>query len=187
MKIIFIDRDGVINEYPGHFKYVTSWEGFRFLPGAIEALKKFQSAGFRVCVISNQAGVSKGLYSQAELDRLTANMLVELTKQGVSLAGVYYCTHLKDAHCACRKPRTGMIDRALDEIAGGKKNVDLSNIFFIGDSMIDVETGRNAGMKTIMVFSGREKPENSRGWEFKPDYTADSLLEAARIVLKETA
>jgi histidinol-phosphate phosphatase family protein len=183
MKIVFVDRDGVINEYPGHFKYVTSWEDFRFIPRAKAGLRKLQDAGFSIFVISNQAGVAKKLYSQAELDRITANMRQGLEKDGIRLAGVFYCTHLREEQCSCRKPAPGLIEKALAQ-CGGKKS-DLAGCFFIGESMIDVETGRNAGMKTIMVFSGREKPEGRDSWEFAPDFTAADLLDAASIVLAE--
>ena len=182
MKIVFVDRDGVINEYPGHFKYVTSWEDFRFIPRAMAGLKKLQDAGFSIFVISNQAGVAKKLYSQAELDRITSNMNAQLEKEGIRLAGVYYCTHLREEKCSCRKPALGLIEKARSRYPE-KERPGLSGCFFIGDSMIDVETGRNAGMRSIMVFSGREKPQNRESWEFAPDFTCADLLDAASIVL----
>jgi histidinol-phosphate phosphatase family protein len=185
MKVIFLDRDGVINQYPGDKEYVKSWSEFRFLPQVKPALKRLNQAGCRIFVISNQAGVSKGAYSQEALDEITANMLEELKADGITLSGIYYCTHRPQDHCACRKPKIGLIHAALQSLVGPEdKRIDLKNSYFVGDTIRDIQTGRSAGLKTILVFSGKEKLENRNNWETLPDFTATGLLEAAELILQ---
>lgn len=183
MKVVFLDRDGVINKYPGDREYVTSWKEFRFLPGVKQALKKLSRAGYKIFVISNQAGIIKEIYSQQALDEITQNMMKELTASNAGLEAVYYCIHRDEDNCNCRKPRTGMIERALREHAIPKSA--LKQGFFVGDTIRDIQTGKNAGCKTILVFSGKEKPRNKADWEEIPDFTAKDLLEAAEIILKD--
>ena len=184
MKIIFLDRDGVINQYPGDADYVKSEEEFHFLPNAKSGLKRLSQAGFKIFVISNQAGVSKGIYSQQSLDEITENMLRELKREGIAIDGVRYCIHRDEDHCACRKPKTGLVDQVLAEMKQKGSEVELKGSFFIGDTIRDMETGEKAGLKTILVFSGKEKPENKNNWPLQPDFIASDLLEAAHIILK---
>lgn len=179
-----MDRDGVINEYPGDFRYVTSWQEFRFLPGAAKAIEKLIGAGFAVFVVSNQAGVSKGLYTRKTLDSITGNMKKKLAGRGVRLAKVYYCIHQQEDNCSCRKPKTGLISQAINEVKKQGGVLKISESYFIGDSIIDVQTGKAAGLKTILVFSGREKPGNRKNWPVMPDFTADNLSKAADLITK---
>lgn len=181
MKIIFLDRDGVINRYPGDKSYVTRVEEFSFLPGALSALKKLTQKGYRIFVISNQAGVSKKIYSQKNLNAITGLMLKKVSRFGGKIDGIFYCIHKKEDNCSCRKPKIGLIKKALKEI--GLKSP--ASIYFIGDSILDVETGKNAGFKTILVLSGKEKKTNQNSWEMQPDFVAKDLLAATRIVLYE--
>lgn len=181
---VFLDRDGVINRYPGDFKYVTSKAGFYLLPGAAEAVRRLNEAGFAVFVASNQAGVAKGIFSRKALDEITALMLRELEKEGAFIDGVYYCTHLQEEGCSCRKPRTGMIERALKDSLAGGTEIDTWGSFFVGDSIIDVQTGRQAGLTTVLVFSGREKEENRSLWQTPPHYTAGCVSSAVDLILE---
>lgn len=184
MKVIFLDRDGVINEYPGDFSYITNWKEFKFLPGIKEALKKLNNAGYRIFIISNQAGVSKGIFTQNALDEITEHMLKEMKEAGVSISGVYYCMHREEDNCSCRKPKTGLIDIALKNLQIKRPTVtETTNNFFIGDTMRDIQTGKTAGCKTILVFSGKEKPQNKDNWTFQPDFTATDLSEAVDLIL----
>jgi D-sedoheptulose 7-phosphate isomerase len=182
MKIVFLDRDGVINQYPGDADYVKSWEEFVFLPKVKDALKKLNDNGFKIFVISNQAGVSKGIYSREALDFITNNMLQELNKDNIHIDGVYYCIHRQEKNCPCRKPKTGLIDNALEKIK--KSNFDSCDMcYFIGDTIQDVQTGKVAGLKTILVFSGKEKPQNKNNWQIQPDFTAPDLSKAVDLIL----
>jgi histidinol-phosphate phosphatase family protein len=185
MKAVFLDRDGVINKYPGDFQYVKSWEEFSFLPRAKSALKKLYEGGFRIFVISNQAGVSKGVYSQAALDTITQNMIKELP--GSILSGVFYCIHTDDDQCDCRKPKAGLVRQAVFEAGSKGEEIDLKKSFFVGDTIRDIKTGRAAGLKTILVFSGKEKPQNQDSWQLQPDFTAAGLSQAATIILSQCA
>jgi histidinol-phosphate phosphatase family protein len=182
LKIVFLDRDGVINRYPGDTKYVTSWKGFRFLPAAKSAIKKLNAAGYKVFVVSNQAGVTKGIYSQKALDEITAKMLQGLARAKAHLDGVYYCIHRDQDRCACRKPKTGLLERALKEHDIPKRALKKS--FFVGDTIRDIRAGKNAGCRTILVFSGKEKPANRPDWEESPDFTAKDLSAAAGLIIK---
>lgn len=179
MKAIFLDRDGVINKDPGFGDYIKSWKEFRFLSGAINAIKRLNNGGYEIFVISNQAGVGKGLYSQEALDEITQNMLKEIEKKGGRIRSVMYCTHRSDAGCDCRKPKTGMIKKATEGL-----RIDFENTYFIGDSRLDIAAGKNMGCKTILLLTGKEDPDDSENWEIKPDFIRKNLQEAVEWVLK---
>jgi D-glycero-D-manno-heptose 1,7-bisphosphate phosphatase len=182
VKVIFLDRDGVINEYPGDFKYVTGLEGFHVLPNVKPALEKLTAAGYKLYIVSNQAGVSKGLYTRENLGEMDKRMTRELGDK-VKFSGIFYCIHRSDENCGCRKPKTGMLDKVFADLSGQGLEVDKGHSYFIGDSMIDMETGQSAGLKTILVFSGREKPQNQLHWDRIPDYKVDDLSSAAQIII----
>jgi len=182
MRVVFLDRDGVINKHPGDYNYVTSWEDFKFLPGVKPALKKLNDKGFKVFVISNQAGVSKGVFPQKALDLITENMLKELREDKIKLDGVFYCIHKPDENCPCRKPKTGLIDKALDS-SNLRDKIIREKSFFVGDTIRDIEAGKSAKLSTILVFSGKEKPENRNNWQTQPDFTACDLSAAVDLIL----
>ncbi len=183
MKIIFLDRDGVINRYPGDSDYVKSWSEFKFLPEVKLSLKRLNEGGFKIIIISNQAGVSKGLYTQEELDLITKNMLRELKGHKIDVAGVYYCTHLREDSCPCRKPKTGLIDIAIAKLKNEGLEPELNQSYFIGDTIPDMEAGKAAGLVTILVFSGKEKPDRKNEWAIIPDHTAQDLSGAVDLIL----
>ena len=174
MRVVFLDRDGVINEYPGDTNYVKNWSEFTFIPGSVEGVKRLNACGFKLCVISNQAGVAKGLYTQADLDRIDKGMREEFKKQGVQIEGIYYCTHHPLDNCDCRKPQMGLLKRAVSDLG-----VIPQMSFFVGDSFGDMEAARCFGAKSILVLSGKEKKFRDSQWEFEPDYIFDNLLAAA--------
>ncbi|MFA6383850.1 MAG: HAD family hydrolase [Candidatus Omnitrophota bacterium] len=182
VSVVFLDRDGVINEYPGHYKYVESVAEFHLLPKVREALLRLISGGYRLFIISNQAGVGKGLYSQQTLDDITSAMRRQLGND-VVFDGIFYCTHRPDANCACRKPKTAFIDTAIAQLEKAGLEVDKARSFFVGDSVIDMEIGKAAGLRTIMVFSGRESPDNQKAWTTRPDSTAADLFQAVDRIL----
>jgi len=177
MKIIFLDRDGVINRDPGFGGYVTSWEEFEFLPGALEALKRLNQAGYEAIIISNQAGVAKGLYTQSNLDKMTKNMLKAVEKAGGKIRSVHYCPHRDEDNCDCRKPKTGLFSQATKGL-----QVNFADTFFVGDNRRDMLAGKAVGCKTIFVLSGNTKLEDL---DVKPNFIARDLLQAVdKIVLK---
>lgn len=180
MKAIFLDRDGVINRDPGFGDYIKSWDEFEFLPGSLGAIKKLSDNGYEIFVISNQAGVSRGLYSQESLDEITGNMLREIEDHGGRIRSVAYCIHMPEQGCNCRKPKTGMIERLTKGL-----EIDFTNSYFIGDSRLDVGAGKNAGCKTILLLTGKEDPAGIKNWDAQPDFIKEDLKEAVEWVLKQ--
>jgi D-glycero-D-manno-heptose 1,7-bisphosphate phosphatase len=141
----FLDRDGVLNEDSG---YVCRPEDFRWLPGTFEALAALQAAGHALVVVTNQSGIGRGLYDEAQYQALTRWMREDLRTHGLELAGVYHCPHHPDASvsayrraCDCRKPAPGMILRA-----AGDLGLDLAASCLFGDRASDVAAGRAAGV-----------------------------------------
>jgi len=183
MKTVFLDRDGVINRYPGDTEYVKSWEEFHFLPRVKSSLKRLDTGGIKIFIISNQAGVAKGIYSRKALQQITANMLQEL--KPAHIEGTYYCTHRSEDNCSCRKPKTGLIKMAMDKMAGEGFKIEHARSYLIGDTISDIQAGKAAGLKTILVFSGKEKPENEKNWQERPDFTCPDLSQAVKIILKK--
>lgn len=181
MKVVFLDRDGVINEFPGNGNYVTKVKDLHFIPRALEAIRILTEARYKIFVISNQAGVGKGVYSKDKLRRITRKMHQEVGKAGGAITGVYYCIHKPDAGCSCRKPGIGSICKALRSI--DKSILSAKNAYFVGDTKADIETGYNAGCKTIFVLSGRENRRYMRSWLIKPDYIVRDLYEATKVIL----
>jgi len=177
MKIVFLDRDGVINKYPGDRQYVTSLRKFKFLPRAKKAIALLTKKGFKIFVASNQAGIGGGIYSQRTLDRITAKMLAEIDKAGGKITKVYYCIHRKDAGCLCRKPKPGMLKRCAKEF-----KFKLKGTYFIGDTMRDIFTAHAAKAKSILVLAGKEKKANQKNWEVRPDFVFKDLLAAAKFL-----
>lgn len=180
-KVIFLDRDGVINRDPENLKYqyVTKWKEFKFLPGAKRAIKKLTDASYSIYIISNQAGISKRYFTMKALGTITRNMRKELVKAGGRITDVFYCPHKTEDNCDCRKPKAGLFKKALK---GGA--VDFKKAFFIGDNIKDVQAGRAIRCRTLLVLSGKTKSRNSKGWPAKPDFIKRNLLEAVEFILK---
>ena len=175
-KAAFLDRDGVINRKAPEGQYVTRWEEMHFLPGAREAIRLLNNAGFFVVVVSNQRCVAKGLITSDELDCMHARIRHEFATAGARIDAIYYCPHETDPPCSCRKPRPGLLlDAAL------RHNVDLAASWMIGDSERDVEAGRSAGCRTVRLM-GDGKSTNSSA-----DVLASSLLDAAHRILQVEA
>lgn len=182
-KIIFLDRDGVINKDPGDFtscSYVTKWDEFIFMPGAIDAVKRLNQAGYDVVLISNQAGVSKGCMSAEQLKEITDKMLKEFTAGGAKVLKAYYCTHQTKENCACRKPKTGMFEKAEQELG-----IKAEGAYFIGDGKVDVEAGKGYGLKTVLLLCGKTDVHDVEGWTAKPDLIFNDLSMAVGYILRK--
>ncbi len=183
MKVVFLDRDGVINKFPGNGLYVTKVGDFHFIPRSLEALKRLTDAGYYIFVVSNQAGVGKGVFSQQKLDQITAHMLKHVEAKGAMIDKVFYCTCKSSDACNCRKPRIGNIVEALESI--DHTIDDARNAYFVGDTEGDIKAGQNAGCKTIFALSGREDLKYMQRWDVRPDYIVKDLYEATELILKE--
>ncbi len=179
MSFIFLDRDGVINRFPGKGVYVTRLSNFVFLPGSKKAIQLLADAGHTLAVISNQGCVSRGTLTREGLKTITARMLAGIKKSGGKLRGVYYCMHQASDKCGCKKPKLGLIKKAVKRRPGA-----LINSIFIGDSREDMQAAKKAGCLSILVLSGRSKKKDIADFEFKPDEVKKNLLEAARWILK---
>jgi len=179
MKMVFLDRDGVINKNPAHGDYIKRPSEFKFLPNARKAVKMLNNAGFDIAVISNQSGIGKGLFSKNELKKIDEKMLKGIKASKGEIKGTYYCIHHPDANCECRKPKTGLIKKAV-----GKNKIDFRNSFFIGDTERDVVAGGRSGLKTITVLSGYNKNKDIKRWKKQPDYIAKDLYDAAKRIVK---
>jgi D-glycero-D-manno-heptose 1,7-bisphosphate phosphatase len=144
-KAIFLDRDGVINKkIIGD--YVKYWEEFEFLCGVKEAIKLLNQTNFKVIIITNQAGIGRGVMTEEQLKMIHQKMLDELETYGAKVDAIYYCPHHPDDNCNCRKPKTGMLKQADKDF-----NIDFKNSWLIGDEPKDIEAGRKMGCKTCMV------------------------------------
>lgn len=170
-KVIFLDRDGVINIKPPKASYITKWADFRFIPNSLKALKILTSKGFEFYIITNQPGVARGLMSKNDLFVIHKNMLKSLKNNGITINKIYTCMHGWDDGCICRKPKPGLI---LD--AARENDIDVSETIYIGDDPRDVLTGKNAGTKTALI---RNRSTGRIENNIQPDILATSLLDVA--------
>jgi histidinol-phosphate phosphatase family protein len=175
---VFLDRDGVINE--NRADYVKSPAEWKPLPGAISAIAALRRAGHRIVVVTNQSGIGRGIYTAEDVELIHDVLKNALNAAGVDDAAIYYCPHHPDSWCSCRKPETGMTDRAIRELnlpSGG---------WIIGDAESDMELGRRAGLETILVLSGRGSAQLEKITSENlpmPDHVTESLVSAVELVL----
>jgi D-glycero-D-manno-heptose 1,7-bisphosphate phosphatase len=148
-KTIILDRDGVINEKPDKGEYVCDWRAFRWLPGVFVALRLLNQAGYRSIIVTNQAGISRGMLSETRLAEIHARMRNEVLENGGRIEAIYHCPHGWDEGCECRKPRPGMLFRAQRDF-----HLDLTKTVFVGDDARDREAGEAAGCHTILLQPG---------------------------------
>ena len=180
-KAVFLDRDGTIIEDSG---YINSPEQIKFIPGSIEAIKKLNDAGYKVVIISNQAGIARGLLSEDMLQTIDKIIHRQILSGGGHIDASYYCPHHPEhgvypykQDCECRKPHPGLIKKAVKD-----KELELAGSFMVGDKSSDIETGKRAGVKTVFVRTGHGQ-EEEKGLKVKPDHLADNLTEAVRWIL----
>lgn len=181
-KAAFIDRDGVINEERNYVHHISD---FVLMPGVIEGLQLLRDAGYRLIVVTNQAGIARGYYDHAEMDSLHDHMRELLAEHGVLLDAIYFCPHhpqgsIKDfaVECDCRKPSPGMLLQAAKDF-----NLDLATCILIGDKLSDIRAGERAGVGcTVIVESGHEVERVAR---LEADLVALDLLAAAKVLVSK--
>jgi D-glycero-D-manno-heptose 1,7-bisphosphate phosphatase len=147
---VILDRDGVLNRRPPRAEYVRRWEEFEWLPGALQALALLTRAGYRVIVVSNQAGIARGAMSDGDLDAIHARMRSDVDAAGGRIDAIYHCPHGWDDGCECRKPRPGMLFQAQRDFS-----LDLTRTTFIGDDDRDAEAAEAAGCPWALVTDDR--------------------------------
>jgi D-glycero-D-manno-heptose 1,7-bisphosphate phosphatase len=143
---LFLDRDGVINKKL-EGKYVRNWEEFEFIPNVLSSISKLSNLFNRIIIITNQQGIRKGLMSENDLLFLHQKMLNEIEKAGGKINKIYFCPHLETDNCNCRKPKIGMIEKAIQDFP----SINIKKSYLIGDSPSDIEAGKRAGLHTIKV------------------------------------
>lgn len=184
-RAIFLDRDGVLS--PDEFGYISNPDLYHLYPYTGEALRILKGLGFKLFVVTNQSGIARGYFGIDALERVLARMRDLIAKEGVELDGVYYSPYFAtgivppyNVQHEDRKPGIGMYKKALAE-----HRFNPQGSWMIGDRATDIEFGKNAGLKTILLLSGngtKEFPEGVLPGNLKPDFVCENLLTAARLI-----
>lgn len=175
---MFLDRDGTVAEEVG---YLNHLERFRIFPFTASAIRRLNDAGFAVFVVTNQSGVARGYFPETLVQEVHDRLQRELRAEGARLDGIYYCPHGSAHGCDCRKPGTGMIERAARE-----HNLDVQGSCVVGDRFSDMELAFRAGCKAIFVRTGYGRGEelwHARDWARQPDAIVDNLEQAVDWIL----
>jgi D-glycero-D-manno-heptose 1,7-bisphosphate phosphatase len=174
-KAVFLDRDGTINQDSAD--YIKGWPEFVFLPRSIEALRDLTAAGFMIIVVTNQSAIPRKLISPQDLENIHSKMKAAVESQGGKISDIFFCPHLPNDGCDCRKPSPGLIFQAQK-----KHDIDLSTAVMIGDSARDIECGHSAGCgRSILVKTGNgpEAQQILAEKDLHPDTVAQDLYDAA--------
>jgi D-glycero-D-manno-heptose 1,7-bisphosphate phosphatase len=156
MKLVILDRDGVINQDSDQF--IKSPDEWKPIPGSLEAIARLSQAGYRVVVATNQSGVGRGLFDMATLNAIHDKMHKAVMQAGGRIDAIFFCPHAADADCNCRKPRSGMIEAIAE-----RYNVELGEVPAIGDSLRDLEAVARLGAQPILVLTGKGTKTHAKG------------------------
>ncbi len=180
-RAVFLDKDGTLVE---DIPYNVNPSLIRLTDGATEALELLQDAGYAIFVVTNQSGVARGYFSEQDLSAVESTIRSLLLSSGILMDGFYYCPHHPQGtvapyaiECICRKPRPGLLLKAAHE-----HNIDLASSWLIGDILNDVQAGKEAGCRTVLLNNGHET-EWDRSAGRQPDFTVTNLLQAAQTIL----
>lgn len=173
MKLAILDRDGVINHDSDH--YIKSPAEWRPIAGSVEAIARLNQGGWRVVVATNQSGIGRGLFDMATLNAINDRMMEQVFRQGGRIDAVFFCPHTAAENCACRKPRTGM----LEEIAA-RFHTDLKGVPFVGDGLKDLQAAEAVGAQPMLVLTGKGARTRQDGNLPRRTQVFDDLAEAAR-------
>lgn len=178
--VIFLDRDGVINV--DRQDYVKSWAEFKFLPRVFEALGLLRKNNLRVVIVTNQSAVHRGLMSIDTLEDIHKKMLRAIESNGGHIEAIYFCPHTPGENCQCRKPKPGMVRKAVKDL-----KIDLSLSYLVGDSEKDVELARSLGVKCVRITEKCAEKRASHDVQWTPDHplSAKSFHEAADRILQD--
>ena len=177
---VFLDRDGVINE---EVNYLCRPEDFRLLPRAAAAIRLLRKHGWPVIVVTNQSGVARGYYTEADVGAIHERMCRDLARAKTRVDAIYVCPHQPDQDCDCRKPRTLLFQRAAADL-----DLDLAASHYVGDKLTDLLPGRTLGGHTILVLTGYGQQQQgvARQQGFAPDYIAANLYSAACWIIRRS-
>jgi D-glycero-D-manno-heptose 1,7-bisphosphate phosphatase len=156
MKLVILDRDGVINQDSD--RYIKSPAEWQPIPGAIEAIARMHQGGFRIVVATNQSGIGRGLFDMATFNAMNDKMMEMVFRQGGRIDALFFCPHTDTENCGCRKPKTGMFE----EIAA-RYHVDLKGVPCVGDAMRDLQAADAVGAQPILVLTGKGKKTKELG------------------------
>jgi D-sedoheptulose 7-phosphate isomerase len=175
---VFLDRDGVINKNAPEHDYIKSLNEFEFIPYSKEAIINLSRRGHQLFVVSNQAGINRGLMTQSNLEEVHNYIQKEVNS---AITKIYSCPHRDEENCECRKPKPGMLLQAAKEY-----NLNLKDCYYIGDSKDDVQAAKSVGCKMILVLTGRgsEQIKERSNWEFQPDFVVENLCQASELILE---
>jgi D-glycero-D-manno-heptose 1,7-bisphosphate phosphatase len=178
---VFLDRDGVINQNKDG-DYVKSWQEFALFPGSREAIQRLLKEDIPIIVISNQAGVGKGLVSDATVQEINRRLVAQTSVAGRQISAVYYCPHRVEDGCGCRKPKPGMLLEAAADW-----DLDLTRCYVVGDAISDIEAGSAVGCTTLLVKTGRGSRalQERQNWKTQPDFIVEDLAQAVEIILRQ--
>jgi D-glycero-D-manno-heptose 1,7-bisphosphate phosphatase len=183
-RAVFLDRDGTINEELGH---LADPDRLRLVSNAGRAIRRLNLAGFRVVVVTNQAGIARGLLTEETLDRIHDALRAALADEGACLDGLYYCPHHPTegrppyrTACDCRKPATGMLTTAAADLG-----LDLARSFFVGDTRSDMDAARASGCRFVLTRTGygADTEQALADSPVRPDHVAADLLDASTWIL----
>ena len=191
MKAVFLDRDGVINKLIYHHDHGIidspfTIEQFSLINGVGQAIKELRENDYKAILVSNQPGIAKGFFSRDTFQKIRKRMLNLLAVSGTGLDGEYYCLHHPEAvipklrtSCECRKPKPGLLLKAAREM-----DIDLSISWMVGDGLTDVQAGKEAGCRTVLISRMKcELCEMMNKLDAVPDFIAPNLAEAAQYIL----
>jgi len=171
-KVIFLDRDGVVNHEVG---YLHKVEDFKFIDGVFDACQYFQSLGYQIVIVTNQSGIARGYYGEQEFHMVNNWMLEQFENNGIEILDVFFCQHGPEDNCDCRKPKPGMFLQAQDT-----QGVDMGQSWMIGDKEADIQAANTAGIKnTVLVKSGHDIDEKHSNAKF----ILDSIKQAKEIII----
>jgi D-glycero-D-manno-heptose 1,7-bisphosphate phosphatase len=180
-RAVFLDRDGTIAEESG---YVNHLDRFDVFPFAAAAIRRLNDARIPVIVITNQSGVARGFFPEEMVHRVNQKMIAQLAEGGAHIDAIYYCPHIHQDGCTCRKPLPGMLLEAARE-----HGLELPGSFLVSDRFVDLDMGAKIGCRNILVKTGYGRGEyewNRARWPHLPDRVAGDLTEAVNWILEES-
>lgn len=172
-KIVFLDRDGVLNRKAPPHEYIRTWAEFELLPGVTGSLSQLNKAGFRIFVVTNQRGIARGKVEPSDLHDIHERLRVHVAQEGACIEAIYCCPHDYADRCECRKPQPGMLLRAARE-----NGFNCAGSWMIGDSESDMEAGRRAGCRTVLIRGSNDSTELTSA-----DFVAASLPAAVEFII----